>query len=121
MNSTLAPPLKRSYDIDGSRIAVWADFVKAINALLPDAHWQGNSLDALDDILSGGYGTPDRFVVIWKDSEASRRALGYEATARFYERLPDFEALYRVGTLKTLFETVVEILQGHDTIELRLE
>ena len=121
MNSTLAPPLKRFYELDGSHIENWPDFVSAINAFLPGSPWQGNSLDALDDVLSGGYGTPDRFVVVWKDSEASRRALGYEATARFYERLPEFEALYQAGTLKTLFETVVEIFQGHEHVELRLE
>lgn len=79
--------------IEGNKIHAWPDFVAGINAIIPQAQWQGRSLDALDDILYGGYGMPDRFVVVWKASEVSRRALGLEATREFHENLPDFERL----------------------------
>ncbi len=106
--------------IDGGKIRTWPDFVASINALIPQAQWQGRSLDALDDILYGGYGMPDRFIVVWIASDVSRRALGLEATRAFY-KLPDFQQLYEAGQIKTLFEMVVDIFKGHDTIELRLE
>lgn len=120
---TLIPSAKEAsiYVIDGSRAVTWPQMVDSINAFIPNSDWQGNSLDALDDILYGGYGTPDKFTVIWKASETSRKALGYEATKAYYQRLPNFEPLYEAGHLKTLFETLVEIFQSHDNIELRLE
>ncbi len=110
-----------AYMIDGSTLRAWPDFVAGINAIIPQAQWQGRSLDALDDILYGGYGMPDRFTVVWNDSDMSRRALGLEATRAFYKNVPEFEQLYEAGQIKTLFETVVDIFKSHDTIELRLE
>ena len=92
---TLIPSAKEAptYVIDGSKATTWPELVSSINEFIPQSEWQGNSLDALDDILYGGYGTPDSFTVIWKASETSREALGYEATRDYYKRLPDFEQL----------------------------
>lgn len=94
-----------TYVIDGSKARTWPEIVASINAFIPDSKWQGNSLDALDDILYGGYGTPEKFIVIWKASDISRQMLGLEA-AHFH---------------KNLFETIVEIFGGHENIELRLD
>lgn len=110
-----------TYVLDGGRARTWPEIVASINAFIPDSDWQGRSLDALDDILYGGYGTPEKFIVIWKDSEISRQALGYTETHAFYSAAPNFQSLYEAGHIKTLFETLVEIFKGHDTIELRLE
>jgi RNAse (barnase) inhibitor barstar len=120
---TLIPSAKEvpTYVIDGRKAVAWPDFVNSINAFIPNSEWQGNSLDALDDILYGGYGAPDRFIVVWTASEASRKALGYEATRDYYKRLPDFDQLYEAGLITTLFDMVVGIFRGHENIELRLE
>ena len=120
---TLIPSAKETptFVIDGSQTHSWPDLVAAINAFIPKSTWRGNSLDALDDILYGGYGTPDRFVVVWQASEVSRVTLGYEATKSHYKNLSDFDQLYEAGHLTTLFSSVVDIFRGHPNIELRLE
>ena len=110
-----------TFVIDGRRINSWPDFVAAINAFIPHSTWQGGSLDALDDILYGGYGTPDRFAVVWQASEISRVMLGYEATKFYFKNLPNFDQLYEAGHLTTLFNSIVDIFRGHSNIELRLE
>jgi hypothetical protein len=39
------------------------------------------AVDAFNDILRGGFGTPDEgFVVVWENSDQSRQVLGYQAT-----------------------------------------
>ncbi|MBL8890284.1 MAG: barstar family protein [Planctomycetaceae bacterium] len=59
--------------------------------------WQGN-LDALDDMLYGGFGTPEGgFVLVWNDSKRSEAALG------------------------PLFHKLVAIIKNHDDIELQLK
>ena len=109
MKTLLASEIQApTYIIDGSEIHNWSDMVASINAFIPDADWKGNSLDALDDISSGGYGTSDKFVVLWKASEVSRQVLDLESPHYFYDN-------------KTLFETLVDIFEGHENIELRLE
>ncbi len=108
-----------AFVIDGSHIGSWPDLVAAINAFIPQSDWRGNSLDALDDILYGGYGTPDRFVVVWQASETSRARLGYEATKAHFKNVPNFDQLYEAGHLTTLFSSVVNIFRSHANIELR--
>lgn len=47
----------------------------------------GRNLDAFNDVLRGGFGTPDGgFVLRWKNSETSRQRLGFDETVRFIER-----------------------------------
>lgn len=122
METLISPAVESpTYVIDGNKVTTWPELVKSINSFIPDSDWQGNSLDALDDILYGGYGTPNSFVVIWKASDISHQSLGYEATKDYYKQLPEFEQLYQEGHIKTLFDTVVDIFKNHDNIELRLE
>jgi hypothetical protein len=53
--------------------------------LIPGVEW-GRNLDAFNDILRGGFGTPERgFVLRWLNSGSSREALGYAETARYLE------------------------------------
>lgn len=114
-----------TYVIDGSKARTWPEIVASINAFIPDSEWQGNSLDALDDILYGGYGTPEKFIVIWKASEVSRQALGLKETFSYFKNMPSVYTLDAAGQInprsKTLFDVLVEIFEGHENIELRLE
>jgi hypothetical protein len=50
--------------------------------LIPNADW-GKNLDAFNDILRGGFGTPSEgFVIRWRNSHISRERLGFPETIR---------------------------------------
>ncbi len=111
--------------IDGSRCIDLDGFAAEISRHLVDHTWYGN-LDALNDILRGGFGTPEGgFVLRWLDSSASRRALGHRATAaRLEEMLSTCHpvnrddvgerlAAARRGVGPTLFDELVEIIRCH--------
>jgi RNAse (barnase) inhibitor barstar len=78
---------KPIYEIDGLDFSTLEEFYDHISrVLIPDADW-GRNLDAFNDILRGGFGTPEGgFVLRWKNSRASRDRLGYDETARQLER-----------------------------------
>jgi RNAse (barnase) inhibitor barstar len=62
--------------VDGTGFADLAGFAREFSKLLDGYEWQGD-LDAFDDILSGGFGTPESgFVLRWLHSELSRTRLG---------------------------------------------
>ena len=122
------------YVVDGAACtsleATAAEFTRA---LALDLAWHGN-LDALNDFLNGGFGTPDEgFVLVWRGSAAARRGLGYEATALWFEeRSHDAHSTNREGfrlratqareeTGETLFAMIVAIINGHEDVQLRLE
>jgi hypothetical protein len=45
------------------------------------------NLDAFNDILRGGFGTPDSgFTLVWRNHDLSRERLGYPETVRQLER-----------------------------------
>ena len=116
-----------------STLEAFADeFTRALNL---EIKWNGN-LDAFHDILRGGFGTPaDGFVLVWKHSQLSRKALGYAETVRWLEErvqhchpanVEDFKkrldaARHYQGS--TLFDWIIDIIQDeeHRDIELRLE
>lgn len=76
--------------IDGARFTDLAGFAEEFSRLLTDHTWRGN-LNAFNDILGGGFGTPERgFVLRWENSDRSRQALG-----------------------PTLFNEIVEIIGDH--------
>ena len=101
----------------------------------------GRNLDAFNDVLRGGFGTPDGgFVLRWRSSARSREVLGHAATIAFLESKlarchgsnvasvsADLEAARR-GLGPTLFDILVEIIRNHgvggdeaeDGIELEL-
>jgi calcineurin-like phosphoesterase family protein/RNAse (barnase) inhibitor barstar len=64
-------------DIDGSAIYDRDDFYDQVGErLIPGAAW-GRNLDAFDDILHGGFGTPSGpFVIRWHQSATTRARLG---------------------------------------------
>ncbi|MDR7385580.1 barstar family protein [Promicromonospora iranensis] len=111
--------------VDGTRFSDLDGFAREFSRLLNGYTWRGN-LDALDDILRGGYGTPEGgWVLRWLGSEQSRAALGHPETARRLERLltsvdpsnrASFEtrlAAARRGEGPTLFDEIVAIIREH--------
>lgn len=132
----------RTYIIDGKHFATLAEFAAVFSkTVLGDYTWNGN-LDAFNDILRGGFGTPDGgFTLVWQNSAKSRRDLGHPETARWYETnirtchptntervQQELEAARRAEG-ETIFDWLVEIIRTHgpggneaeDGVELRLE
>jgi RNAse (barnase) inhibitor barstar len=89
--------MKITYEIDGERATTLKEFYDEISrVLVPDYEW-GHNLDAFNDLLHGGFGTPEEgFVLAWKNSEVSREKLGDD------------------------FNTLVDIIESHDDLELVL-
>ena len=74
------------YEIDGQRFSTLEDFYAEVSrVVIPGADW-GHNLDAFNDILRGGFGTPDGgFTVRWLQHAVSRERLGYSETIRQLE------------------------------------
>lgn len=125
------------FTIEGSAITDIASFYDELNRLFmqPEDWRLGPSLDALDDLLYGGFGAlrgASDARVVWRDAEVSRRALGQDTTIAYYEdklRHPDAfnAALFREklaavkdGTGRTYFDIVLDVFAGHPEIELTL-
>jgi RNAse (barnase) inhibitor barstar len=125
---------KKEYVVDGARFDTLedaaAEFTRVLGLTMP---WQGN-LDAFNDFLCGGFGTPDEgFVLVWRGSAVSRERLGYGETIKWLEEraqkchptnVPVMQqrvAAARRGEGQTLFDILVEIIQDHEDIDLRLE
>jgi hypothetical protein len=111
--------------IDGARFSDFDGFTREFSRLLRDHTWRGN-LDAFDDILGGGFGTPDNgWVLRWLNSELSRSALGYEATVRRRQQLlltchPSNRSAIQAEIVNaeraegpTLFDEIVGIICDH--------
>lgn len=120
-------------ELDGARFETLEGFYDEVErVLIPGATW-GRNLDAFNDVLRGGFGTPEGgFTLRWVNAARSRRALSHEETARWLEaRLPKvhpsnrrrvterLEAARR-GEGETLFETLVELVRGHADVALEL-
>jgi RNAse (barnase) inhibitor barstar len=115
-----------TYEIDGARFWTLEEFYDQISrVLIPDVYW-GRNLNAFNDILRGGFGTPDEgFSLVWKNSALSRQRLGYPETVRqlqigltrchptaresMTERLQ--AALRNEGP--TVFDWLIEIIRDH--------
>jgi RNAse (barnase) inhibitor barstar len=119
---------KLEYLIDGRDFATLEEFYDVVSGVLvPGAYW-GRNLDAFNDILRGGFGTPEGgFVLRWVNSDLSRQRLGYEETVRQLEnRLKRCHASNRQyvgeeldrarrGIGPTVFDWLVEIIHHHST------
>ena len=129
---------KPTYQIDGHDFSTLEEFFEVIShVLIPGAEW-GHNLDAFNDILRGGFGTPEeQFVLVWKNTGLSRQRLGYPETIRQLERrlsrchplnrdsvVAQLEAA-RNDSGPTVFDWLVEVIGEHgengDGVELRLE
>ena len=117
---------KAVYEIDGVHFDTLDAFYETISrVLIPGAEW-GHNLDAFNDILRGGFGTPEGgFVLRWKNAAVSRRRLGYPETVRQLElRLARCHPSNRVSVIEdlgqaqreggpTVFDWLVEIIYVH--------
>ncbi|WP_317153961.1 barstar family protein [Sphingopyxis indica] len=128
----------RTFVIDGSNIHDIPSFYDEINRVFMGGEdWKlGPSLDALDDMLYGGYGAlqgSGPVVLIWRGMERNRTDLGVEATRAYYRAKMDAPDRYNVARINddlaalergegaTYFEIICEILAGHPRIEVRAE
>jgi len=117
---------KKSYTIDGTRIATLEEFYEEISrVLVPGVFW-GKNLDAFNDILRGGFGTPDEgFKIVWANYAQSKKLLGYEETVRVLRtRLKTCHPSNRecvekqlLNAMKengpTVYDWLVEIIEAH--------
>jgi RNAse (barnase) inhibitor barstar len=74
-------------EIDGTRFHTLDGFWNEISTrLIPAARW-GRNFDAFNDILRGGFGTPEGgFTLRWVNFQRSREALGCAETVRWLEK-----------------------------------
>jgi hypothetical protein len=114
------------FELEGDAILTLQGFFDEISrVLIPGEEW-GHNLDAFNDILRGGFGTPDDgYLLIWNHHESSRDALGYAETARELERrLEGCHASSRESVAHdldlarreigpTVFDWLVEIISDH--------
>ena len=112
--------------IDGARFDDLNGFYREVSDRIIPGTVRVSNLDSFNDILRGGFGTPDGgFHLVWKNSELSRQSLGWDETVRYLERklttchrdnLPlvqiEIEAA-RSHQGQTLFEMIVEVIQVH--------
>jgi len=122
--------------INGANIHDIASFYAEINRVFMTGEtWRlGESLDALDDMLYGGYGVLQNAApaeVVWLQMEKNRTDLGVEETRRWYrEKLGQPErfnvALFQQklnelesGRGELFFDIVLEIFNSHSNINLR--
>ncbi len=128
---------KKVIVINGGHFSSLEGFYDEVSSvLMKDTDWKVGTLDGFDDILYGGFGVfenNEETEIIWKESGKSKNDLGLQATQEFYEnkirqgkpfnieliqqKLKDLQE--RKG--QTLFEILVEIIQSHQNIILRLE
>ena len=123
------------YIIDGRQVRSLEDFWHVMGeAVNGPGGYFGTNLDAFNDCLRGGFGTPedDDFVVEWRDHDVSRVNLGYDETVRQLElRLarchplnrPRVQAgldMARAGLGLTVFDWLVEIFEDQIPYGLRL-
>ncbi|THT95894.1 ribonuclease inhibitor [Lampropedia puyangensis] len=135
MNQTNSP--ERTLSIDGARIDGIADFYAEINRVfMAQEDWElGVSLDALDDMLYGGYGAAQGNAPVklrWLNAEHSRTQLGHAATrAHYLDKMarPDtFNHQHWLGALHALeagkgptyFEQICQVIAGHPRFTLEL-
>lgn len=128
-------PTCRHLTIDGALITDIASFYAQIDKVFMDGEsWTlGQSLDALNDLLHGGYGAAagfDRVVVTWKDIDRSRAALGPDVTRRFLEERQKLRAMFNGrpiadqlaelerGEGTTYFDIVMEVFADHPHVEI---
>jgi RNAse (barnase) inhibitor barstar len=119
-------PQKAVLTIDGARFHDLDGFYDEVSTqLIPGADW-GRNLDAFNDILRGGFGTPQGgFILTWVNAQISRATLGHAETARWLEtnklrchpenvpRVEEKLARARRGEGETLFDILVDIIRTH--------
>lgn len=113
-------------DIDGARFDDLDGFYDEVSRQLIPGLWWSRNLNAFNDILRGGFGTPEGgFTLRWLNAARSRERLGFRERVNSLERkltrchptnlpsvLADLERARR-GEGETLFDTIVTIIRRH--------
>ena len=120
---------KKMTVINGGHFSDLEGFYNEVSELfMNDEDWKVGTLDGFDDIL---YGVESD--ITWKDSQKSKKDLGFELTKEFYEnKIRQGKPLnvdliqQKLGDLidgkgQTLFEILVEIIESHQNITLILD
>jgi RNAse (barnase) inhibitor barstar len=123
--------------LDGNKFSDLEGFyAEADHVLTKNLDWKtGHNLDAFNDLLRGGFGVHEYGQPIklnWLNSTKSKQDLGFDATVEYLENMlkkchPDNipyvkekQGLAKQQKGQTLFDEIVEIIKGHDHIELML-
>ena len=127
--------MTKTFTIEGNNIHDIPTFYGELNRIfMVHEDWKlGASLDALNDLLYGGFGElkgNEPVTIIWKDFKQNRQALGIELTKVYYqeklkspeifntqfiqEKLTELER----GEGQTYFEIILEIIADHPNITL---
>jgi len=128
--------------IDGAEFTDLEGFFKHFqHRALLRAEW-GHNLDAFNDVLRGGFGTPQGgFILVWLHHALSRQRLGYAETARQLQRTLATCDSHNVASVRrdlaqalsntgcTVYDWLLDIIHEHgpggaeaeDAVELRLE
>jgi hypothetical protein len=132
-----APSAPVDLRIEGGRVRDIPSLYAELNRVfMADEEWRlGESLDALDDLLYGGFGVLAHTSiarVVWADSAVSRDALGIPLTRAHLAAKLERPDIYAVGPARaalddlergggmTYFELVLQVFAGHPELELVL-
>lgn len=124
--------------IDGNNFSNLEEFYKeAEKKFTRNLDWEpGRNLDAVNDLLRGGFGVHgygEPVNLCWKNSEKSKKDLGWNETIRYLERnlknanrknrevLSQEILRAKRHEGQTLFEIIEEMIREYDFIELRLD
>lgn len=125
----------KQIEIDGNAISDITSFYEEINRVfMMDESWRiGQSLDAFNDLLFGGYGAlqgAESVELVWHHIAHSRKTLGYQTTRAYYlEKLkpgsPYNKKLFAEklvalddGRGETYFDTIMAVLAEHPIIKV---
>lgn len=121
--------------INGNNIHDIPSFYEEINHLfMVGEDWKlGQSLDAFNDLLYGGFGTikgKEKVKIQWINIAKSREDLGLEVTLSYYQEKLASPSTFNIqwvnekisalekGEGQTYFEIIMEIISDHPNIEL---
>lgn len=120
---------KKMTVINGGHFSDLESFYDEVSQLfMNDEDWKVGTLDGFDDIL---YGVESD--ITWKDSQKSKKDLGFELTKEFYENKIRQGKPFNVKLIQqkldelieekgeTLFEILIEIIESHQNIKLILD
>lgn len=127
--------MTKQITIDGNVIDDIPSFYREINRVFMHSEtWEiSNSLDALDDLLYGGFGAIMNCELVelkWINMRRSRQLLAYQVTKAYYlEKLepdsPYNKALFQqklaaldAGTGEVYFDLILAVIAGHSNIHL---
>ena len=115
--------------INGGHFSDLEGFYNEVSELfMNDEDWKVGTLDGFDDIL---YRIDSD--ITWKNSQKSKKDLGFELTKEFYENKIRQGKPFNIkliqqklgdlmdGKGQTLFEILVEIIESHQNITLILD